>query len=60
MPKENNREPGFWKGFAYGFLAVPALGVAASVITIGFAALAGRRVMDRDFGKPNETVLPPE
>ncbi len=40
------KEPGFWRGFVWGFLLPPVVAVTVTLITTIAIAISGRRQID--------------
>lgn len=43
----SNKEPGFWRGFVWGFLITPAIGIVASTIIAVAGVVVARGTIDK-------------
>ena len=60
MAKDDDKEPGFWRGFAWGVFTPMLLSGGVFAITFVAAVVAGRRPPGSTLFNQDDDIPPPE
>ncbi len=59
MAKDNGKEPGFWRGFAWGMFTPMLVSGGLFVVTVVAAAVAGRPGPGAKYWGKDDDIPPP-